>query len=371
MKRLVFTAIFACISVFCSATEEPDTLTIIDSSTTECIGFATIYVQKRPASSTIANLNGKFRLKDVNRGDSIIISSIGYKTIHTVYDRRVYHLTPANFILREVIITNDRFRKSLKEIWRQISINAPQPYPVLNGIYRQQIAVNNKLAVVAECDMKMKEPTFKKSLTENAQIRIGDDRIYIYPELDFAKKFTFAMIPAGYPGIGEINPRWYKKFTYDFGKSYKDEQGHTITQILFTKRDSTSTGYIYVDETNNAVVCFHFRRKIKDNDGVGTNLSMKDIYYTWNTTYQRFKNRYVHAYSRLDFEYNIYDKKTALAKYKINAVIDYKTNEILKNTSDMGHFTRYIDSKVSPFVNPDKIKTIDKNLLKGIVTEYK
>jgi hypothetical protein len=371
MKKLSLTFLSFAFAVCCFASENTDTLTVTDNTTKTGIGFATIYVKNKPDCSTIANINGKFRLKDIADNDSIIISSVGYNTLHTICNRKEYSLTPSNFVLREVVITNDNFRKYLKEIWNQISTNAPQPYPILDGIYRQQIAINDNLAVAAECDMKVKEPDFQESLRKNAKVCISDKRAYMRPELDFVKKFTFAMIPAGYPGIGEINPNSFNKFTYSIDKSYKDEQGNTITKIDFVKKDKTSNGYIYVNETNNAIIRFYFRRKIKNDNVIGNKLSVKDIYYTWNTTYQSYKDKYVHSYSRLDFEYDICDKETEKLKYKLNAVVDYKTNYILENVTDLGKNATYMDSKISPFVCIDKIKTSDKNVLKGIVTDYK
>jgi hypothetical protein len=371
MKKLSLILLSLTLSVCCFATENTDTLTVADNTTKTGIGFATIYVKNKPSCSTIANINGKFRLKNVDPGDSITISSVGYNTLHTICDRKEYQMTPSNFVLHEVVIRGDKFRKYMKEIWKKIRVNAPKPYPILDGIYRQQIAINDKLAVAAECDMKMIEPGFKESLINNAKIQISDKRAYVYPGLDFAKNFTFAMVPAGYPGIGEINPKSYKKFTYSIDKSYKDEQGDIITKIDFSKKHGTSKGYIYVNETNNAIIRFYFRRKIKDNDGVGSKLHVKDIYYTWNTTYQVYKNKYVHSYSRLEFEYNVCDKNLEQIKYKVNAVVDYKTNNILEFTRKFGVNTFYIDSKISPFTYIDNIKTSNKNVLKGIVTDYK
>ena len=371
MKKISLTLLSLTVSAFCFASENTDTLTVTDKVSKAGVEFATIYVKNKPNNGTIANINGKFRLKDIEEGDSIIISSVGYKTLHTIFNRKEYVLTPSNVVLREVIIKSDNFRKYLKEIWNKISVNAPQPYPVLDGIYRQQIAVNNELAVAAECDMKMKEPKFKKSLIENAKILISDKRAYVRPELDFAKNFTFAMVPAGYPGLGEINPKSYKKFTYSIDNSYVDEKGNTITKIDFVKKDSTSNGYIYVNETNNAIIRFYFRRKVKDIKGSKNELNVKDIYYIWNTTYQTYKNKYIHDYSRMEFKYNLCNKETGEVKYKVNATVDYKTNDVLENATNLGVNAFYIDSEISPFTNIDAIKTSNKKVLKGIVTDYK
>ena len=371
MKKLSLTLLSLTLSVCCFASENTDTLTVADNTTKTGIGFATIYVKNKPSCSTIANINGQFRLKNVNPGDSIIISSVGYNTLQTVCGRKEYSMTPSNFVLREVVIRGDKFRKYMKEIWNNIRVNAPKPYPILDGIYRQQIAINSHLAVAAECDMKMIEPNFKESLINNAKVYISDKRAYVDPKLDFAKIFTFAMVPAGYPGIGEINPKSYKKFTYSIDKSYKDEQGNIITKIDFAKKDGKSKGYIYVNETNNAIIRFYFRRKIKNNDGVGSKLDVKDIYYTWNTTYQIYKNKYVHSYSRLEFEYNVCDKITEQTKYKVNAIVDYKTDNIQEFNNNQGVSAFYKDSKTSPFVYIDNIKTSNKKVLKGIVTDYK
>src|SRR5574344_183542 len=367
MKQILLTAIFIMVSIICRSAESADTLTVADKNTHVGICCASVYIPKHTDGGTVANINGNFRLKNVNDGDSLIISSIGYKTLRTIYKKdsktTVYNMEPYTYTLPEVIIYD--IRKLLNDIWNKIADNSPRPYPVLDGIYRQQIAVDNKLALVGECDLLMKEPPFKKNSVVKTRIAYDNRRVYLNNKYPYAKNFTYAIEPAGYPGIYEINPKAFRYYNYFIDKTFRDDFGNTIIKIAFEKRDNTGNGYIYVNKSNLAIVKFHFVRMQADVENPKTNDIVKNIKYTWDTNYKKIENGYIHSYFRVEYEYYLSNSVTKKSSHKINAVIDYKTNNIVMNSN--ADFKKY---EISPFYRIEDSEHCGIDELKGTVTDY-
>jgi hypothetical protein len=351
---------------------ESDTLTVIDQSTHAPIAFAAIYVHGNRLASAIANSLGQFHLRNVSEGDTLTITSMGYKNRNLTYERarssRSIALQPSVYQISDVVITNKSYLPYIKQIWNNISKNAPNPYPILEGLYRQQVAVNGRLAIAAECDVKMKEPKFNKSGSNVAKISTKNRRAFVSRKYEYAKHFNFAMIPAGYPAIYEINPTSYNEYYYETDEPFKNDEGQLITKLSFTRKDGRGSGYVYIDEKDKAVLKFHFTRTAKRNKYSEDRDSVDYIVSTWDTQYKQLDGKYIHSYSRLETEYLVTSMNQQLPSNKVNVVVDYTTNNVLLNSRLNDS---YFSSDISPFKEMVDVDICNLSDLKGGITDFK
>lgn len=106
------------------------TITLVDHSTSQPINFATLSSEKPPAFE-ISNAKGQVDISAFVDSDKITISSFGYQTIETSYEKLIQqgatiHLELSKLNLNEVVISGNRWARDLDETPSKITTISPK-----------------------------------------------------------------------------------------------------------------------------------------------------------------------------------------------------------------------------------------------------
>lgn len=114
MKKIIFILFSLCMLNNIQA----QTITVIDATTLQPIPFADVYT-KNKKFNTVSNEKGKVDIGEINKNDTLLISSIGYEILKipvlSISNNKVY-LIPSTVGLNEIVISASRFEEKKEDV---------------------------------------------------------------------------------------------------------------------------------------------------------------------------------------------------------------------------------------------------------------
>ncbi len=180
--KFIVSVIVLFFSIVISAQSDDKTIAgqILDKENNQPIAFASIHL-KGQAIGTISNEEGEFifHISNVNGSNTIIISSLGYRSIEKKIDdfieNRVIFLSSRVNALDEVVITSTKKKKLtakqiVKKAYKEIDKNYPtQPY-ILEGFVRDLQKEDDNYVEYLECAAKFYNQAHNVSLEPNVEL---------------------------------------------------------------------------------------------------------------------------------------------------------------------------------------------------------
>jgi hypothetical protein len=341
---------------------------VLDSETKEPIPFVSITVLSDKEQYYIGNINGEFFIVDeILASDTVIFSSIGYesKNISVSEIRKnqmTVYLNPKIVNLQEVSILTPK--AILQEAWDNIPNNYPVEYPLLKSKYRKQIAEDDRLIFLGECETLVNPFTLKEN-------RKGKE-----PKLNFFDKKIFeddsVYVSINYKLYPQLYPNSYIVDTENNNFSYtrvaSNEDGIYKIEFSGGMNNFQDKGFIYISIDDKTILSIHHERKQADTeakDKLGRKRGeMGDITFVSDYFWEETDSKYQLSYMRCVWTFYLAgnDKAKILKNtiHKYSAVVDYfiterggKSSVKFKNSED-------------PFINTKdavKLKVSDFTLI--------
>ncbi|TFH93884.1 carboxypeptidase-like regulatory domain-containing protein, partial [Porphyromonas levii] len=146
---------------------------VIDKETQEPLPYCTI-LNKSNKKISITNVNGDFRLEQVNDFDTIKISMVGFEQANIIASNiskhKIVELSPSTIMLDEVIVRSLDFKKYIPKVYNKIEENFPAKYPTFDGIYRKQLLEDGKYVFLGECEISCRNT---KKYRNSPKVYIG------------------------------------------------------------------------------------------------------------------------------------------------------------------------------------------------------
>lgn len=276
MKRGLI-AILIFVFYTAAAQEKIVTLTgkIVDKQTQHPIPFVNIQL-KSGSSGTSTNQDGEFIFKigESRNGDTLSISSIGYKTlllpITKIGRNLLISLEPAIVELAEVTVNATSGLELLKKVLAKIPENYDTSNVQLTAFYRENVWLGDVELSFTESVLDIHR-TFKVTKTPNDQIRILKGR---KKRIDFGKEGQLYFWLSG-PANGArgslggdlikyrdakyspLNPSNFRYYDYDYVESIKDgDQNLIVLNILPKKKSSRALLHmkVFIEEGSLAII---------------------------------------------------------------------------------------------------------------------
>lgn len=303
---------------------------VIDSSTQEPIPFVTIYTTPDISRSTTTNINGEFSLNEIMSQDSVRISYVGYET-QTLKcspnwkNGQTILLKSLAYELPQVIITNIKLERLVKNIRLKWKRNYPSHYPVLEGTYRKQEIEDNELVTLAQCRMALQVPSANLLESgEKAKANISD-RIILDPIETTGRKQLGVFLyiePMFYPIFMELNPQTYDNYQWTIEQITPEANGDEIYKIKYQAPQLQQKGYFYVSKKDNAILSIHLERHIKGLPCLNPDITFSSTRYMWDIFYHKIDGKYQYSYMRMEYITDYYNRLTEKnSEYRI--IIDY------------------------------------------------
>ncbi|MDR0865685.1 MAG: carboxypeptidase-like regulatory domain-containing protein [Candidatus Symbiothrix sp.] len=308
----------------------------LDSETKEPIPFVSITVLSGNEQSYIGNTNGAFFIGyGIFSSDTLVFSCIGYESKHISVseirkNQMTVYLNPKTISLPEITVSTPQ--SILKEAWDNISNNYPTEYSLLKSRYRKQMAEDDRLIFIGECEMLTSPFTLKEELKgKEPKLSFSDKKMF---EADSVRiHITLNVHPSLYPYNPVINPENYKNYSYIRQPSNEDG----IYKIEFSggMNNNREKGFIYISINDKAILSIH--REIKQaneaiKDPLGrTKGEWGDITfvndYFWEETDLKYQLSYMRCVYTFYLAGNEKAKVMKNTMHKYSVVADYFITE--------------------------------------------
>lgn len=240
---------------------------IKDSETFQPIPYVNIYSEnelKNNSTGSISNENGEFTV--INNNSKILFSHINYESFSIESDGNLKEilLKPKNYVLDEVVISNENPKNYLKKII-DLSKNKIDKNTLLKGYCREIVKVNNEYTKFSDAlvDYYIKKENGKSNLIlgqnralKSNKLNDQDDESIdninsLFNVKDYVKKaYNFETIE-----------KLLKSDEYEFERRFKKEaNGEEFEYIeIMPKEDSNemlNKGYVIIDPKSKSILEF-------------------------------------------------------------------------------------------------------------------
>jgi hypothetical protein len=283
MKSWPCTAVLVFTVIFFQASAQDKTITlrgeIKDSQTQRAIPFANLQM-KSGSPGVSSNTHGAFifKLPEEAMSDTVIISCIGYQTLHiTVAKLRSIEsieLSPAIIELQEVSVNAQSGLDILKEALARIPQNYDTSATQLTAFYRENVWLGDFQIAYTEAVLDVYHP-FKTKEGLNDQIRVLKGR---KKKIDYGKEWQlYAWISGAANGargtlsedlvkyrnakFNPFNPGNFRYYTYEHVESIKDSTRNIIVVDILPRNNARKALLrmkVYLDEESLAIIKCNF-----------------------------------------------------------------------------------------------------------------
>jgi len=239
---------------------------VFDKKTDEPLAYASVY-KKNTNKGTATNLSGFFKLTNIEVGDTLVISYVGYDNmlIHITNNRAAnYYLSPKAKLLNEAVVyaNNDFLYKKIIDLKKRKNhqIDSAKTY------YYLETNIDGNTVELIEAFFNgeyqgydTKELYFKNSQIGLKPYKCGDDKYYFVSSetSKIFSKYTLFKKNDDFPSNPiELN-KWRLKKHYELKllSAYKDGASkiYEVSFIPKKEKDKYFGGVVWIDLTNNYI----------------------------------------------------------------------------------------------------------------------
>ena len=343
---------------------------VIDKETQEPLSYCTI-LNKSNKKISITNVNGDFRLDQVNDFDTIKISMVGFEQANIIASNiskhKIVELSPSTIMLDEVIVRSLDFKKYIPKVYNKIEENFPAKYPTFDGIYRKQLLEDGKYVFLGECEISCKNT---KKYRNSPKVYIGQTYATVNKTHNAKKVFltlysNLILYPYLYfiTDVPESNVEWKfldTKINEDESSevyifSYKIRKGEKVVE----------DGTVQINALDDAVL--RVDRNLYPEDNFIS--SLKDFQLLNNkmaVVYKYKKNEegnYVLNYSRSEWSFKFAETEDEMHEYIL-------TNDFLVTNYNSKQKRISTNASIDPFKEAKEIKVVDISKIKHLIPDY-
>ena len=230
---------------------------------------------------TITNSNGLFKIQNINNGDVIRFSLMGYQTLDTLFSETKdiknlkVNLEQSIVKLSEVELkTNKNVTNIIKEVSKNLIHNYPSEPTAFNALFRKQVVQNKKYLFLGNAQISILCSPYlsnkKKKVFLNHLNLTQNDLNYIKIKISPSSLLDFS------PQFGFITSSEYFDFTFLESMKWNDE---IYLKIAFkTKqeywKDSPFDGVITIEKSSFAIAQIKWNTYKKEENHKGYNKKM-------------------------------------------------------------------------------------------------
>jgi hypothetical protein len=317
---------------------------IKDSETFQPIPYVNIYSEnelKNNSTGSISNENGEFTV--INNNSKILFSHINYESFSIESDGNLKEilLKPKNYVLDEVVISNENPKNYLKKII-DLSKNKIDKNTLLKGYCREIVKVNNEYTKFSDAlvDYYIKKENGKSNLIlgqhralKSNKLNDQDDESIdninsLFNVKDYVKKaYNFETIE-----------KLLKSDEYEFERRFKKEaNGEEFEYIeIMPKEDSNemlNKGYVIIDPKSKSILEFKIytsENHLKNSKLI--NILIAKVKINNVLIWSKFKiinNQYILIYNKKQF--GVYIKKAERIDHNFDFASDLFVYEFKNN----------------------------------------
>jgi hypothetical protein len=317
---------------------------IKDSETFQPIPYVNIYSEnelKNNSTGSISNENGEFTV--TNNNSKILFSHINYESFSIESDGNLKEilLKPKNYVLDEVVISNENPKNYLKKII-DLSKNKIDKNTLLKGYCREIVKVNNEYTKFSDAlvDYYIKKENGKSNLIlgqhralKSNKLNDQDDESIdninsLFNVKDYVKKaYNFETIE-----------KLLKSDEYEFERRFKKEaNGEEFEYIeIMPKEDSNemlNKGYVIIDPKSKSILEFKIytsENHLKNSKLI--NILIAKVKINNVLIWSKFKiinNQYILIYNKKQF--GVYIKKGERIDHNFDFASDLFVYEFKNN----------------------------------------
>ena len=317
---------------------------IKDSETFQPIPYVNIYSEnelKNNSTGSISNENGEFTV--INNNSKILFSHINYESFSIESDGNLKEilLKPKNYVLDEVVISNENPKNYLKKII-DLSKNKIDKNTLLKGYCREIVKVNNEYTKFSDAlvDYYIKKENGKSNLIlgqhralKSNKLNDQDDESIdninsLFNVKDYVKKaYNFETIE-----------KLLKSDEYEFERRFKKEaNGEEFEYIeIMPKEDSNemlNKGYVIIDPKSKSILEFKIytsENHLKNSKLI--NILIAKVKINNVLIWSKFKiinNQYILIYNKKQF--GVYIKKGERIDHNFDFASDLFVYEVKNN----------------------------------------
>ena len=310
---------------------------ILDSETKEPIPFVSVAASPFNGQGIVGNVNGEFFInKSIITSDTVAFSCLGYETIFIaiseIDNNKTIYLSPKSISLSEVVILSTN--ALLNEVWNNIPNNYPENNPLLKSRYRKQIAGDDRLIFIGECEMLIRPYTLKEGQEfKEARVRFSDKKIFASGLVPFLR-ISYKIPPPHYPSLSMVNPKFHNDFSYT--QTPSNEDGIYKVEFINNKNNNQEQkGHIYISSEDKAVLSLHHEMRLENmsvknplgrSEGVSSDITLI-LDYFWTKIDFEYQLSYVRGVCTFYISGKENSKKLKDVPYKYSVVIDYFITE--------------------------------------------
>ena len=329
---------------------------IRDSQTMQPIALVNIYYEtdaNANATGTVSNDNGEFIIN--NNKSKLVFSHLNYEpfTINSNENLKEILLKPKNYVLDEIVVSNERPKDYLKRIIK-LSNNKIDKNTLLKGYCRELVKVDNQYTKYSDAlvEYYVKKGNGKSNLVLTQHRALKSDKIddeddskvdginSVYKVKDYVKDaYKFDAIN-----------RLLNDDDYDFERKIKKEaNGAEYEYVSIIPNENSdrllNKGYIIIDPKSKNILEF----KVYSSDSHLKNsriinILIAKVKITHELTWSKFKmvnNQYLLIYNKKQFGLyirmgkkidNTFDFSSDLFIYEYQNNVEITKNEYTKNT---------------------------------------
>jgi hypothetical protein len=317
---------------------------IKDSETFQPIPYVNIYSEnelKNNSTGSISNENGEFTV--INNNSKILFSHINYESFSIESDGNLKEilLKPKNYVLDEVVISNENPKNYLKKII-DLSKNKIDKNTLLKGYCREIVKVNNEYTKFSDAlvDYYIKKENGKSNLIlgqhralKSNKLNDQDDESIdninsLFNVKDYVKKaYNFETIE-----------KLLKSDEYEFERRFKKEaNGEEFEYVeIMPKEDSNemlNKGYVIIDPKSKSILEFKIytsENHLKNSKLI--NILIAKVKINNVLIWSKFKiinNQYILIYNKKQF--GVYIKKGERIDHNFDFASDLFVYEVKNN----------------------------------------
>lgn len=348
-------------------------------------GRAVPYVSVNLSGSTISNITnseGVFTLKvpdDIQHGDSVIISTIGYKTAmrsineFTAEKTTEIRLMPSELLINSVLVRPNDAVLLFNMAFTKVKENYPCEKQGLTGFYREIIKKGNRYITLNEAILDIQKASYISVNKDDISIFKGRGNQNIKTEDTLFFKLQGGAVSAinldvmKSPFIGVNYMQVHDFYDFQMGPSAVID-GKEVYTILFDQKKAYQgilyRGKIYLDNQSLAVTRIEFSMNVEGRNEawrefvkkISPNVNLEVMYANYRIDYKQYGDRWYYNYGRMDLGFRAkYKGKWIKNKFFITCELAITDTENEKAfTTNPQHKIRFKDimsAKVNDFTD--------------------
>ncbi|WP_159099933.1 carboxypeptidase-like regulatory domain-containing protein [Porphyromonas gingivicanis] len=344
---------------------------VIDKETQEPLSYCTVF-NKANNTGSISNVNGDFKISDVNYSDTIRISMVGYQerflTLSDFNSNSVVQMSPKTIALDEVVVRRFDFKKYIPIVYDRIAENFPARYPTFDGVYRKQLLENGKYVFLGECAVSCKNT---KKFSNVPKVAIGETYATINRTHNANKIFlTLNSNLILYPYFHFIVQNSNESIKWGFkDKKVNEDESSDVYIFAYTnsiKGVVVEEGVVHINASDHAILRVDRNLYPKDNFiKLPEECRLVDNKMTIIYKYKRLEDgSYALNYSRSEWRFKFSEGENEMRSYTL-------TNDFLVTNYNSKQRKIGTNASIDPFKISKQIKIVDIEDLKHLIPDYK